>query len=400
MTHKTIYNFDQIHERRHSDSAKWTRHDADVIPMWVADMDFKTPDPILSAMKERIDHGIFGYGSPPWTLREVMAERLHQQSAQQWHVEPAQVSFLPGLVSGLNLVCRAIGDPGMGVLVNTPVYMPFISAPINQGRTLQSAELSCTTVLENGQEHLHYEIDFDALEDAIQPETRLFILCNPHNPVGRAYNKAELIAIAELCLKYDLILCSDEIHCDLPLGESKHLSIAAFVPEIAAQTITLVAPSKTFNLPGLGLSAAIIQDPDLRQRVDRAAKGIIPHVNLLGYVAGLAAYTECHEWHQALLKYLTANRDFVVEYVDHHLPGVRTTVPEATYLAWLDCRNAGIEGDIHQFFLEQARVAFSDGPAFGAGGDGFVRMNFGCPRATLKEGVTRMREALVCYTSR
>ncbi|MEM7132605.1 MAG: PatB family C-S lyase [Chloroflexota bacterium] len=385
-------NFDLPINRLDSDSGKWGRYGEDVLPMWVADMDFLSPQPILDAMRQRIDHGVFGYGQPPYELREVLAERL--ATRHQWSVEPDQVTFLPGLVCALNLFCRAFGKPGGGVLVNTPVYMPFLSAPVNQGQETHVAELACTTINANGHERLHYEIDFDALEEAIQPHTRLFILCNPHNPVGRAYTQDELAHIAELCLKHDLILCSDEIHCDLTMADNKHISIASLSPQMAERTITLIAPSKTFNIPGLGCSAAIIQNMELRQQFDQAAKGIVPHVNLLGYEAGMAAYTQCDDWHDGLLAYLSANRDFITHYVDSHLPTIRTTCPEATYLAWLDCREAGIEGTPQEFFLKEAKVAFSDGAAFGQGGEGFVRLNYGCTKAILEQGLERVRNAL------
>lgn len=386
------FDFDTIVDRRGSDSGKWLHYGNDVLPMWVADMDFASPQPILDAVHARVDHGVFGYGRPPYELRETLAERMAVR--QNWVISPENVSFLPGLVCGLNLLCRAIGDSGDGVLVNTPVYMPFLSAPINQDRELHEAELARVNVNDNGHERIYYEIDFDALEAAIQPHTRLFILCNPHNPVGRVYTRKELETIADLCIKHDLVLCSDEIHCDLTLGDSKHISIASLAPEIADRTVTLIAPSKTFNIPGLGCSAAIVQNPELRAKLDKAAAGIVPHVNLLGYQAGLAAYTHCDEWHSALLKYLTANRDFMVDFIDNDLPDLRVTRPEGTYLGWIDCSNAGIDGSAQEFFVKDAKVAFNSGPAFGKGGENFVRLNFGCPRSTLAEGLQRMKATL------
>jgi cystathionine beta-lyase len=280
------------------------------------------------------------------------------------------------------------------VLVQAPVYPPFLSAPGNQQRELQTAPLSLRYVEQGPCAHLHYDVDFDAFEAEIHDRTRLFILCNPHNPVGRAYAPAELTRMAEICEKHDLVICSDEIHADLLMADTKHVPIASLAEEISQRTITLLAPSKTYNLPGLGCSMAIVQNPELRTTLQSAARGIVPHVNLLGYVAAETAYTQCEEWLNELLTYLTANRDFLVEYVNEHLPGVRTTRPEATYLAWLDCRATGIDGNPHKFFLEHAKVALNDGASFGPGGEGFVRMNYGCPRALLEEGLERMREAL------
>jgi cystathionine beta-lyase len=382
------YDFDEIIERRGSDSGKWQYYGADVLPMWVADMDFRSPEPIRQALHERIDHGVFGYSMDSPHLKEAVCARLDRLYG--WQVQPEEILFLPGLVCGLNVVARAIGEPGDGVLANTPVYGPFLSAPGNQGRVLHTADLA---VEQQGQ-HIRYTVDFDALIAAIQPNTRLFMLCNPHNPVGRAYQRDELLRIADICLRHNLVICSDEIHCDLVLGNTRHLPLASLDPEIAQQCITLMAPSKTYNLPGLGCSMAIIQNPALRRQFQRASVGIVPHVNLLGYVAAYAAYTECEDWLHALQAYLTANRDFLVDYVERHLPRVRTTVPEATYLAWLDCRELGIEGSPFKFCLEKAKVAFADGLGFGKAGEGFVRVNFGCPRALLAQGLEQMRAVL------
>ena len=240
-----------------------------------------------------------------------------------------------------------------------------------------------------------YEIDFDAFEAAITPQTELFILCNPHNPIGRGFTREELTRMAEICVRHDVIICSDEIHCDLLLDGTPHHSIAVLSPEIAEQTITLLAPSKTYNIPGLGCSVAIVQNAALRERVNKAAEGIVPHINVMGFVAALAAYTEGGEWLEQILRYLAANRDAVVEYVIGCLPGIATTVPQATYLAWLDCRQAGIEGNPYEFFLKEAKVALNDGVAFGPSGEGFVRLNFGCSRATLMQALEQMQTALL-----
>ncbi|MCX6047674.1 MAG: PatB family C-S lyase [Chloroflexi bacterium] len=383
-----VYNFDEPVERRGSDSGKWHYFGADVLPMWVADMDFRSPAPVMKALHERIDHGVFGYGLDSPELKTVLRERMHR--LYNWTITPDDIVFWPGLVCGLNVVSRAIGEREDSVLVNTPVYPPFLSSPINQERTLAIAELA----LQAQGQQLHYALNDAAFTAAIQANTKLFLLCNPHNPVGRAYTRDELTRMAEMCLRHDLTICSDEIHSDLLLGGAGHIPIAALAPEIAARTVTILAPSKTYNLPGLGCSMAIIQDPALRRQVQKAANGIVPHVNVLGYVAAIAAYTECEDWLDQLRTYLTGNRDFLVAYVKEHLPTLRTTVPEATYLAWLDCREAGIEGNAQKFFLEKAKVALNDGAAFGTDGAGFVRLNFGCTRATLQEGLEKMRAAL------
>lgn len=385
MTH---YNFDQAPCRQGTDSLKWQRYGA-ALPLWVADMDFPAPEPVLAALRERVAHGVFGYGAPPEALTETLCARM--ADLYQWTVTPEQIVYLPGLVCGLNVVCRAVGEPGDEVLVQTPVYPPFLAAPVNQERRLVAAELT----LETDGERLYYTFDDAAFAAVISARTRLFILCHPHNPVGRAFNGEELARLADLCERYDLTVCSDEIHCDLLLDGRRHTPLATLSPEIARRCITLMAPSKTFNIPGLGASFAIIQNPELKRRFKQALRGIVPDVNVLGLTAALAAYQRGGDWLQELLPYLAANRDYLVDVVGRSLPGVRVTVPEATYLAWLDCRDAGIPGNPHAFFLEQAGVALNDGATFGPGGEGFVRLNFGCPRARLAEALERMRGALL-----
>jgi cystathionine beta-lyase len=381
------YDFDQIVNRRDSDCIKWGKY-GDALPLWVADMDFRSPQPVLDAMQARIAQGVFGYAQDLPELKEVIAARLLR--LYDWPVLPEEVVFLPGLVCGLNVVSRAIGAPGDGILVNTPVYPPFLTAPGNQERELHVAE-QCLT---HRGDRLHYQVDYSVLEQAIQPNTRLFILCNPHNPTGRVYNRNELERMGEIALRNDLVICSDEIHAELLLDDVSHIPLASLSPELAERTVTLLAPSKTFNIPALGMSAAVIQSQALRAQFDRAMAGIVPHVNVIGMHAALAAYTECDDWLAQLLDYLRANRDFAVQYIAENLPGIRSTVPEGTYLLWLDCRGAGLE-DPHTFFLEEARVALNDGATFGPGGEGFVRLNLGCPRSTLTEALARMQRALV-----
>ncbi len=384
------HHFDQTFNRRDTQSAKWTLYKEDVLPMWVADMDFPAPQPVMDALHERVHHGIFGYCMAPPELPAALCERMKQ--LYDWEVTTEEIIFLPGLVAALNVMCRLAGKPGDGVLVNTPVYGPFLSSPGNQERVLHGAPLRAT----RSGSQICYEVDFEALEAAIQPSTKLFLLCNPHNPIGRAYTRDELAKFADLCERHDLLLCSDEIHADLVLAGAKHIPSASLSPEISRRTVTLMAPSKTFNLPGLGCGFAIIQDVELRRRFNEAMAGIVPHVNVFGYTGALAAYThpDAAAWLDHLRGHLTENRDFLVNYIEQELPMLRTTVPEATYLAWIDCSEANIEGDLQKFFVEQAKVAFNPGPWFGEGGEGFVRLNFGCSRETLKEGLDRMKGAL------
>lgn len=382
-------DFDQVIERRHTDSIKWRRYNGagheDVLPLWVADMDFRAPEPVIRALHERVEHGIFGYGEPPDGLREIIQERLRQRYG--WSVEREAILFLPGVVSGFHMACRAVGRPGDEVLVEPPVYPPLLTAAGNSERVAAIVPLVYA-----GQ---RYEHDWEALEAAVTERTALFLLCNPHNPVGRVFERAELERLAALCLRHDIVICSDEIHADLVFSGHPHTPIAALSPEVAARTITLFAPSKTFNIPGLGCSVAVVQDAALRQQFQEAGAGLVPHVNVLGYTAAWAAYRWGEPWLEALLAYLEANRDYVVEYVASRLPGVTCDRPEGTYLAWLDCREADIPGAPQAFFWQQARVALNDGADFGPGGEGFVRLNFGCPRAILAEALDRMRQAIV-----
>jgi cystathionine beta-lyase len=382
------FDFDQIIDRRETGSLKWVAYPEDVLPMWIADMDFRAPPPVIDALLTRAGQGIFGYESPSPLLASVICERLARLYA--WTVQPEEITFLPGVVSGLNVACRAFGSSGSGVLMQTPVYPPFLSVAQNNGKRRQTALLNAVV----SQGVLHYETDYDLLEAAIMPRTRLFLLCHPHNPTGAARQRGELERLADISLRHDLIICSDEIHCDLMLGGARHVPMASLSPDVARRCITLMAPSKTFNVPGLGCSFAIIQDKSLRQRYCKAAQGLIPHVNAMGLTAALAAYQHGDPWLSALLDYLTANRDYLVDYVGRYLPGIATTMPDATYLAWLDCRGVALPSSPCEFFLTHARVAFNNGASFGPGGEGFVRLNFGCPRSTLTLGLERMRAAL------
>ncbi len=311
-----------------------------------------------------------------------------------WQITPEQILFLPGLVSGLNLIARSSGERGSGILVNTPIYPPFLSAPANQERVVQEAPLALTHRNDPfGRSYLHYEVDFDALNAAVQPNTRTFLFCNPHNPVGRAYTLPELEQLAEFTLTYDLTICSDEIHSDLLLGCNKHIPIAAVSPQLAERSITLLAPSKTYNMPGLGCSLAIIPNSELRQRVQKTASGIIPHVNLLGLVAAAAAYEYGEPWLNSLKAYLTSNRDLVFDFFKVTLPEVEMTLPEATYLSWLDFRAYGIH-DPYQFFLDHAKIALGSGTSFGEPGKGYARLNFGTTKAILKQALEQMADAV------
>ncbi len=449
------FDLDHPPDRRGTDSVKWGRYAGRaVIPMWVADMDFPSPPEVIEALRRRVEHGIFGYAAPWPSLSEAVVEHLAREYA--WSVDPAWLVWLPGLVTGLNVACRAVEG---GAFTATPVYPPFLTA----SPRLRTAPLR----LAGGR----WEWDLPAVEAALAPDTRLFLLCHPHNPVGRAWDEGELRALDALAERRGLVVCSDEIHCGLVLDPARrHVPYAMLSPGAARRSITLMAPSKTFNVPGLGCAYAVIPDPALRGRFRRAMDGIVPHPNVLGLTACEAALRHGDEWHAALLRYLRGNRDRVMEELalvptlrvtpveatylawidargtgladphraleqagvglsdgaefgpgdayrdggDWHralitylrgnaarvqaavaaLPVLRTTPVEATYLAWIDARGTGV-ADPHRF-LEQAGIGLSDGAEFGPGDAyrGFVRLNFGCSRALLDEALARIGRAL------
>lgn len=382
----TIYDFNCSIDRRNSDCEKWNKYSEDVLPMWVADMDFVSPEPVLNALRERIDHGVFGYPINPSGLRQLIVERM--RSTYHWQIEPEDIILLPGVVTGLNLACHAIAKPAESVLVQTPVYPPILNAAKNTG--IQGQDMQLTRQVDGT-----YSVDWDLFKASFTSITKLFILCNPHNPVGKVFTKSELEKIAELCLRNDAIICSDEIHSDLIFNGHTHTPIASIDREIAQCTITLNSPSKTFNLAGLRCSYAIIQNPELRKRYKKARAGLVSSVNVMGLTAAQAAYQSGEPWLKQLLVYLEANRNYLADFVSKELPGIEMGYPQGTYLAWLDCRRSGIEGNPYLFFLENSRVAFNDGETFGAGGQGFVRLNFGCSRATLSQALERLKQALI-----
>jgi cystathionine beta-lyase len=383
------YDFDTIPNRRNSDSTKWNYYDDDVLPMWVADMDFVSPEPVLRALHDRIDEGIFGYLDLKCTklkqVQQIIIARLAE--TYNWRVEPEDILYFPGVVAGFHLACDAFVERDKKLLVQTPVYHPILNAAQTTGVIGHKMQL---TQLKDGA----YEVNWEQFEDSIGEQTALFILCNPHNPIGKVFTKPELERTAEICLKKDVIICSDEIHSDLVYPDYSHIPIASLDSDIAQNTITLLAPSKTYNIPGLQFSIAIIQNPAIRQRFRHAARGLVSSVNLMGLTAAHAAYQYGEPWRKQLMNYLEENRDFLYQTVQDELPGITMHRPEGTYLAWLDCRQAGMEGSPGNFFLEKGRVAFNDGAMFGHGGEGFVRLNFGCPRQILKEGVKRIQQAL------
>ncbi len=381
MPDTSNFGFDTVIDRCDTGSHKWDKyHGTDVIPLWVADMDFHSPPAVIAALQERVAHGVFGYANAPCGLEEAVRASLLADYG--WEVAPEWIVWLPGIVSGLNVLCRAVGARGDEVVTFTPIYPPFLTAPQYAERAVVKVPLRLNAS--------RWEMDLEALERSLTSRSRLLLLCSPHNPVGRVWSAGELTALAEVAVRHDLVIGSDEIHAGLVLDEDKaHIPMATLGPEMAARTVTLMAPSKTFNTPGLGCSFAVIADAKLRAAFAQAMEGIVPHVNIMGYAAAQAAYEEGAEWLQALLAYLRGNRDLVERSIAA-MPGLTMTHVEATYLAWIDAREARLTDPVA--FFEAAGVGLSDGAAFDA--PGYVRLNFGCSRSLLAEALERMRGAL------
>lgn len=377
------YNFDQCPDRNGYGSLKWDKYkDRNVLPLWVADMDFSTAPQILDALQARLDHGVFGYTIPYEAPVEAVLNYLDRQHG--YSAKADWLNFLPGLVPAINLCCHAFLQPGESVITATPVYPPFLSAPDYAGRELIKVPL-----------HLNAEdqwtLDIEAMEAAIQPNTRMLILCSPHNPVGRVFTQAELTTLADFCERHDLILISDEIHCDLVFDENaRHIVTATLGERIAQRSVTLMAPSKTYNLPGLACAFSVIENPKLRARFRKAIRGIITEVNCFGYAGCAAAYNHGEPWRQALLTYLRGNYKLVYDFIQTELPEITFRPMEATYLAWFDVSRLGLDHPAAHF--EKHGIGLSDGTPFD--GPQHLRLNFGCPRERLEEGLDRMTTAI------
>jgi len=378
---KIPFDFDTPIDRRDTASIKWDKYRGrDVIPLWVADMDFGCAPAVVDALRRRIEHPIYGYSDPPAGLAGSVVTRLQRE--YRWQIEPEWIVWLPGLVVGLNVVCRAFGKSGDDVLTAVPIYPPFLSAPVNSARDTVRVPMLETNGI--------WRWDIAALERSISPKSRLLLLCNPHNPVGRAYTRDELHAIADVCERHDLTLCSDEIHCDLLLDADKvHVPVASLSESIARRTVTLMSASKTFNLPALGCAYAIASNPDVRGKIRKAMAGIVHHVGMMGYIATLAAYRDGKQWQMALLDYLRGNRDLVEREIGR-IPALRICHAEGTYLSWIDARALPINNAAQ--LLEEAGVGLYDGALFGA--PGFLRLNFACPRSLLEQALERICRSL------
>lgn len=377
-------------DRTSTDSVKWKvpkkiyRRD-DLLPMWVADMDFLSPKEITEALIKRAEHGIYGYAAPPGSLFSTI--RLWLEKRFHWTVPEDSILLGPGVVSSLALAIRALTDAGDKILIQSPVYHPFYQVIKNNGR-----ELAVNPLVYDGNA---YTIDFDDLERKLKNGVKAFLLCSPHNPVGRVWKRDELEAIGALCEKYGVYILSDEIHADIVYEPNRHLPIASLHPAWERQSITFMAPSKTFNIPGLQASFMVIADRDIRKKVKREQQKIAFHgPNLFANIAMEAAYQHGEKWLEELLSYLKENVRMSIEFLKTELPAVRPVVPEGTYLLWLDCRELQLpEEQLMKALIEKGKILLEPGKKFGEEGDGFLRMNIACPRPMLEEGLQRFKRA-------
>jgi cystathionine beta-lyase len=365
---------------------KWQLYPPDVLPAWVAEMDFPLAAPIRRVLEDALEADDLGYpiNPRPQDLPTVFAERMAARFG--WRVDPQRVEVLTDVVQGLYVALDRFAAPGEGVVVQTPVYPPFLHAVRETGRRLVESPLVAGAA--------RFELDLDGLRAALDPDTRVLLLCHPQNPTGRVFGRRELEALAELVLRHQLVVVSDEIHADLAYPEQRHVPFAALGPEVEARTITLTSATKAFNIPGLRCALAHFGSAELQRRFLSLPRHVRGGIGSLGLAATAAAWRESQPWLDAVLARLDANRALVAEFVRTALPGVGHRPPEASYLAWLDCRALGLGASPQRFFLERAKVALSAGEAFGRPGEGFVRLNFATPPALLGEILERMAKAL------
>jgi cystathionine beta-lyase len=375
-----------VEQLRRRSGEKWTTYPADVLPAWVADMDFPVAEPLQRLFAQMLENSDFGYpvNPTPSGLPSVFAQRM--RALYGWQVEPERVLVLTDVVQGLYVALETCSEPGDAVITPVPIYPPFLNAV----GTLQRTPLWLRFALHGGR----YAMDIEALRRELSPRTRVLLLCNPHNPSGRVLERAELEALGELVLERDLVVISDEIHAELILGPQRHIPFAALGPELAARTITLASPSKAFNIAGTRCAVAAFGSAELQQRFGRIPRHVRGGINSVGLAAARVAWLECDAWLERVRALLAAQRDFLALHAQRHWPRIGHVPPEATYLAWLDCRALDLQPSPYRFFLERARVALSDGAGFGEEGRGFVRLNFATSRPILSQILERMDKAL------
>jgi cystathionine beta-lyase len=383
------YNFDSLPSRRTSHFFnKWTAYPNTVLPMWLADMDFPVAPSIQRALHRHVEHGVLGYELPDKRLYEIVATRM--KNLYGWEVDPEHILYSVGVSNAYNIAARILCSRKRGYFIQTPVFNEFFDTEPRTGAKQRVARLE--KKVEGNR--ITYEVDFDAFEQAAK-QSAMFLLCHPHNPVGKIFSRAELTRMAEICSDNDVTIVSDEIHSELLLDGARFTPLARLSREVARRTITLISASKAYNVPGLACAFAVIPDDGLRKKFQSVMDSMSLEVSIMGLTAARVVYSGgADAWLRALLKYLKSNRDFMLEFVESNFPGVRATQPDATCLAWLDFTDLSLEPSPYEFFLKEAKVALSDGAKFGNGHAGFVRLNFGTSRRILTEGLIRIKRAL------
>lgn len=385
------WSFDAIVNRENTGCRKWDGRKNvfgtdDVLPMWIADMDFQSPPAVIEALKKCAAHGVYGYPLQSDAYYSSILNWMEQRYGCS--IEREWILDTPGVVPAINLAIQAFTRPCDKIIIQPPVYPPFYSSIVKNRRQVVENPL----MVENNR----YVMDFRDLEKKMQLGIKMLILANPHNPVGRIWTKEELQTLADLCLRYNVLILSDEIHGDFVFQGHRYIPMRSLSPEIARSTITCIAPSKSFNIAGLKTAATIISNRKLRELFQDALAAVhIADGNIFGIAALEAAYRHGGDWLDALQNYLEENANFLARFIESNLPGIRIIKPEGTYLAWLDCRGLGLsQTDLRNFFVQKARVGLNDGLAFGKQGEGFMRLNFGCPRETLRDGLERIEKAV------
>lgn len=385
------YDFDQLINRRHTASKKWDGMKGIfgedlLLPMWVADMDFRSPLPVIESMKHRVEHGIFGYNDRPDSYYEAITDWMNTRF--QWPIRREWICFSPGVLPAISLLINQLTEPGDPIVIQPPVYAPFFQVVTKNRRQLVTNPLR----LENGR----YLIDFEDLERKLDSGVKVLILCSPHNPVGRVWTREELTHLGEMCLKRKVLIISDEIHADLVFQGNHHTPFVAISEEFAQNSIVCTAPSKTFNIPGLQTANIIIPNEKLRRVFQSAINNhFLNYSNTFGLVATESAYRFGSEWLEQCLTYIQQNLDYLTEYLEAYLPEIQVIHPEGTFLAWLDCRGLGFSGKcLEELMLTQAKVAFVAGHTFGMEGEGFLRINLATPQILLEEALNRVENAI------
>ncbi|MDR1887532.1 MAG: PatB family C-S lyase [Prevotellaceae bacterium] len=386
-----VYNFDELVERKNTDCEKWDNCRErfgrdDLLPLWVADMDFKTPDFIIDALKRRLEHEVLGYPVRPASFYSAVKNWLHRRG---WETDTQRMCFSPGVVPAINFAVNAFTDAGDKILINTPVYHPFMHAVNNHGRTLVKSSL-----VNSGDGH--YTVDFDDFEKKLADGVKMYIMCSPHNPVGRVWTLDELKKTGELCLKYNVLVISDEIHSDLIFKPHRHIYFASISEEFARQTVTFIAPSKTFNIAGLSSSIVYSDNIVLHEKFKKFVNNLsVSAGTVFGDIALEAAYTHGDNWLGQLLEYIDGNFEYVMDYLDRYIPCIKTRKPEGTYMMWLDCSGLNMtSSQIHEFMVSKAGLAVNPGRLFGSEGELFVRLNVATQRAVLMKAMDNLRNAI------